>query len=181
MAAHQALPSLGFSRQERWSGFPFPSPMHESEKWKWSGSVMSNSLWPHGLQPTRLLRPWDFSRQEYWSGLPLPSPISLSVMSNSLGPHGLWPARLLYGILQERILEWVAVPFFRGSSWPRDQTQISYIRGRFFFVWTTREALVYTELENWWPLPLKVGKTFPWLKVSSVLYLLCELWHMNVP
>ena len=31
-AAHQAPPSLGFSRQERWSGFPFPSPMHESEK-----------------------------------------------------------------------------------------------------------------------------------------------------
>ena len=29
---------------------------------------------PHGLQPMRLLRPWDFSRQEYWSGLPLPSP-----------------------------------------------------------------------------------------------------------
>ena len=31
-AAHQALPSLGFSSQEHWSGFPFPSPMHESEK-----------------------------------------------------------------------------------------------------------------------------------------------------
>ena len=30
-AAHQALPSLGFSRQEHWSGLPFPSPMHESE------------------------------------------------------------------------------------------------------------------------------------------------------
>ena len=33
-AAHQASPSLGFSRQEHWSGLPFPSPMHESEKWK---------------------------------------------------------------------------------------------------------------------------------------------------
>ena len=31
-AAHQATPSLGFSRQEYWSGLPFPSPMHESEK-----------------------------------------------------------------------------------------------------------------------------------------------------
>ena len=31
MAAHQALPSLGFSRQEHWSGLPCPSPMHESE------------------------------------------------------------------------------------------------------------------------------------------------------
>ena len=34
MAAHQAPPSLGFSRQEHWSGLPFPSPMRESEKWK---------------------------------------------------------------------------------------------------------------------------------------------------
>ena len=37
------LPSLGFSRQEHWSGLPFPCPMHESEKWKWSRSVVSNS------------------------------------------------------------------------------------------------------------------------------------------
>ena len=59
-AAHQAPPSLGFSRQEHWSGLPFPSPRHESEKWKWSRSVMSYSLRPHGLQPTRLLHPWDF-------------------------------------------------------------------------------------------------------------------------
>jgi len=60
MAAYQAPPSLGFSRQEHWSGLPFPSPMQESEKWKWSRSVVSDSLQPHGLQPTRLLHPWDF-------------------------------------------------------------------------------------------------------------------------
>ena len=53
-------PSLGFSRQEHWSGLPFPSPMQESEKWKWSLSVMPDSSRPHRLQPTRLLRPWDF-------------------------------------------------------------------------------------------------------------------------
>ena len=59
MAAHQVPPSLGFSRQEHWSGLPFPSPMHEREKWKWSLSVVSDSSRPHGLQPTRLLHPWD--------------------------------------------------------------------------------------------------------------------------
>ena len=58
--AHQAPPSLGFSRQEHLSGFPFPSPMHESEKWKWSRSVVSDSSPLHGLQPIRLLHPWDF-------------------------------------------------------------------------------------------------------------------------
>ena len=59
-AAHQAPQSLGLSRQEHWSGLPFPSPMHESEKWKGSRSVVSDSSRPHGLQPTRFLRPWDF-------------------------------------------------------------------------------------------------------------------------
>ena len=53
-------PSLGFSRQEHWSGLPFPSPMHESETWKCIRSVVFDSSRPHGLQPTRLLRPWDF-------------------------------------------------------------------------------------------------------------------------
>ena len=42
-AAHQATPSIGFSRQEHWSRSPFPSPMHESGKWKWSLSVVSDS------------------------------------------------------------------------------------------------------------------------------------------
>ena len=60
-AAHQAPPSLGFSRQEHWSGLPFPSPMHLSEKWKWSRSVVSDPQRPHGLQPTRLLCPWNSS------------------------------------------------------------------------------------------------------------------------
>ena len=60
MAAHQAPPSLGFSRQEHWSGLPFPSPVGEREKWKGSRSVVSDPSRPHGLQATRLLRPWDF-------------------------------------------------------------------------------------------------------------------------
>ena len=38
-------------------------------------SVMSDSFWPHGLQPTKLFFPWGFSRQQYWSGLPSPSPV----------------------------------------------------------------------------------------------------------
>ena len=45
-------------------------------------------------------------------------------------------------ILQARILEWVAFPFSRGSSQPRDQTQVSHIAGRIFTVWATREAHV---------------------------------------
>ena len=66
--------------------------------------VASNSLWPHGLQPNRLLCPW---------------------------------------VLLTRILEWVAVSYSKGSSWPRDRTLIScvsWIAGRFFTHWAIREA-----------------------------------------
>ena len=58
-AAHQAPLSLGFSGQEHWNGLPFPSPVRDSEKWKWSRLVMSHSSRRHGLQPTRLLCPWN--------------------------------------------------------------------------------------------------------------------------
>ena len=46
-----------------------------------------------------------------------------------------------HGILQARILEWVAFPFSRGSSQPRDRTQVSHIVGRFFISWATGQAL----------------------------------------
>ena len=49
----------------------------------------------------------------------------------------------VHGILQAIILEWVAVPFSRGSFQPRDQTQVSRITRRFFITWTTREAQEY--------------------------------------
>ena len=46
----------------------------------------------------------------------------------------------VHGILQARILEWVAFPFSRGSSQPRDWTQVSCTGGGFFTSWATREA-----------------------------------------
>ena len=46
----------------------------------------------------------------------------------------------VHGILQARILEWVAIPFSSGSSPPRDLTQVFRIAGRFFNGWATREA-----------------------------------------
>ena len=70
-AAHQAPRSLGFSRQEHWSGLPFPSPMHESEKWKWKVKVKSLSC----VRP--LATPWTAARQ---------APLSV---------HGIFQARVL--------------------------------------------------------------------------------------
>ena len=50
------------------------------------------------------------------------------------------PCSSVHGILQARILEWVAISFSRGSSWPRDWTQVSRIAGRCFNLWATWEA-----------------------------------------
>ena len=48
----------------------------------------------------------------------------------------------IHGIFQARVLEWVAISFSRGSSWPRDRTQVSCIVGRCFTVWASREVVV---------------------------------------
>ena len=50
------------------------------------------------------------------------------------------PGSSLHGILQARVLEWVAISFSKGSSWPRDRTPVSHIPGRRFNLWATREA-----------------------------------------
>ena len=64
---------------------------------------------------------------------------------NSLHHVRLWDPidYTVHGILQARILEWVAFPFSRGSSQLRDQTQVFHIAGGFFTIWVTREAQEY--------------------------------------
>ena len=66
-----------------------------------------------------------------------------SVVSDSLRPMDCSPpGSSVLGILQRRILEWVAMPSFRGSFQPRDQIQVSFTAGRFFTAWATREAIL---------------------------------------
>ena len=67
--------------------------------------------------------------------------VSHSVASSSFWPHGYSPpGSSIHGILQAKILEWVAVSLSRGPSWPRDRTWVSCIAGSFFTIWATREA-----------------------------------------
>ena len=74
------------------------------------------------------------------------------------------PGSSIHGIFQARILERVATSFSRGSSRPRDWTQVSHIAGGLVTVWTTREALFYCTLER----PL-----------SNVQYSLCFLLQIH--
>ena len=85
--------------------------------------------------------------------------VSHSVMSNSCDPMRCSPpGSSVHGTLQARILEWVATPFSRGSSWPGDRTQISCTAGRLFTIWATREA------------PKCWGRTLSLLSPSSEIY-----------
>ena len=86
----------------------------------------------------------EFFSQEYWLAL---------VAKSFLTDCGL-PGSSVHGIFQARILEWVAIPFFGGSSRPRNWTQVSCIAGRLFTVWATREAHY---------------STFIWLDLSGAL------------
>ena len=134
-------------------------------------SVVSDSLWPHGLEPTRFLCPWDLREKNtgvdchfFLQGI-FPTQGSNShlllwqadsLLPSHLGSHVCICAKLsqtlckpvdysqkgssLHGILQARILEWVAISLSRGSSQPRDQTWVFHVAGRHFTIWATREA-----------------------------------------
>ena len=76
-AAHQAPPSLGFSRQGYWSGLPFPSPIHACMLSCFSHVWLYATLWTAAHQAPLST---GFSRQEYWRGLPFPSPATSSLL-----------------------------------------------------------------------------------------------------
>ena len=102
-----------------------------------SHSVMSNSLRPNGLYS-----PWNSPGQNTGVG-------NLSLLQGIFPTQRLNPGvrhcrQILYQLSYKggpRILEWVAYPFSRGSSQPRNRTGVSCIAGGFFTNWTIREAL----------------------------------------
>ena len=122
--AHQTPLSMGFSRQEYWIGLPFPSP---------------GDLPDPGIEPrSPALQAYSLPT-ELW-GKPKVKWKLLSCV-----PLFSAPWTVVHGILQARILEWVTFPFSRGSSQPRDSTQVSCIAGGFFTSWATKEILyLYT-------------------------------------
>ena len=99
MAAQQAPLSLGFSRQEHWSGLPFSSPLHESEKWKGSRCQvwLLATPWTAAYQAPLSMR---FSRQEYLSGVPLPSPKQLLLITNNT----VFPSKLFNKPENEKVV-----------------------------------------------------------------------------
>ena len=111
-AAYQAPPSMGFSRQEYWSGLPFPSP---------------RDLPSPGIKPGSPALQADALPSEP-PGRPKVKVKVVPLCPTLCDPNDC----TVHGTLQARLLEWVAFPFCRGSSQPRGRTQVSCIAGRFF-------------------------------------------------
>ena len=76
------------------------------------------------------------------------------------------------GIFQARVLEWVAIAFSRGSSWPRDRTEVSCIAGRCFTIWATREIPLfpYWNFFQFWSLKSSGSLKFSWLTFGSKIW-----------
>ena len=123
------------------SPFSFLPSSFESEKWKWSHSVAFDYLQTHGLYS-----PWNSPGQN--TGVD-----SLSLLQGIFPTQGSNPGllhcrQILYQLSHKgspRILEWVPYPFSSWSSWPRNQTSVSCIAGRFFTNWAIREELFIWE------------------------------------
>ena len=129
--ACQAPLSMGFSRWQYCRGLPSDPGIKPGSSAMQADSLLTE---PWGTYPIKGYYP-KYAKNSY-------SSVSRSIMSDSLRPHSLSPtSSSVHGILQARILEWTAIPFFRGSSQPRDQTWVSCIAGRFFTVWATGKIL----------------------------------------
>ena len=136
IVAHHAPLSMQFPRQKQWSGQPFPSlgylPDPGIKPASPVSSVMATEFFT--AEPPGKLFNHTMKMKVLVSQLCLTlcNPMECSLAGSSV-----------HGILQARIVEWVAISYSRGSSWPRDQTQVSCIAGRFFTVRATREAPVF--------------------------------------
>ena len=103
--------------------------------------------WPLNVQgpEEKLARNKNLLLTSHWGGL------NINVCACMLVAQSCWtlcdpvdcppPSFSVHEILQAGVLEWVAIPFSRGSSPPRDRTQVSCIEGRLFTIWAAREAL----------------------------------------
>ena len=162
--APQVPLSMGFPRQGYWSGLPTPPP---GESWRLNlqfslpdpgitaeppGKPISIHTYIHMIFQIlfhyRLLQGIEYSSLCYidrsslfvyfiyseWSEVAQSCPTLCDPMDCSPTDSSI------HGIPQARILEWGAISFSRGSSRPRDRTQVACIAGRRFNLWATREA-----------------------------------------
>ena len=127
--AHQAPLFMGFCRQEDWSGLSFPSPEDLPDPGLNLGLLRL-------LLCRQILYHWAIREVQHESQSKVAQSCPTLCDPMDCSP----PGSSVYGILQARILERVAISFSRRSSRSRDWTWVSHIVGRRFTVWATREV-----------------------------------------
>ena len=151
--------------------------MFPNIKWKWSCSAVSDSVQSHRRPPTRLPRPWDSPGKNTGVGchfllqcMKVKSESEVAQLCPTLSdPMDCSPpGSSVHGIFQARVLEWDAIAFSRGSSWLRDQTQVSCIVGRRFTVWATRKYIMSPAfLYIFYNLSLGTPLAVQWLRLHA--------------
>ena len=113
---------------------------HTLKKYSMHGKLMELPV--NSAKPLSLQVAWE--KKKYWvenSHLGLYSVLVTQSCLTLWDPMDYSPPGHLYMGLPRQ--EWVVIPFSRGSSWPRDWTQVSHIAGRFFMVWDTRLCYIF--------------------------------------
>ena len=137
-----------------------PTPVFLPEKSHWHRSLVGYSLWCHKksrMQLSTLTSKYKLKQLQIQV---------LKVKVTQWYPT-LWePWTIVHGMLQARILKWIAFPFCRVSSGPRNQTGVSGIAGGFFTRWTSREIL---RIQQWVAYPFSSRSSQPrnWTRASS--------------
>ena len=130
---------------------------HLSLEWLWTRHRVTLSLWFSICRMWTFISPWFNVLEKQWQHVtPVETPHteaweSVPHLNSQVEVTQSWltlcypMVYTVYGILQARIQEWVALPFSRASSQPMDWAQVSLIAAWFFTSWATREAQVHTQ------------------------------------
>ena len=142
------------------------------ETWVWS---LVGKNWRRARQPTPVFLPGESHGQRgaWWSivhGVTESESEVTQLCQTLCDPMDCsLPGSSLHGIFQARALEWGAISFSRGSSWPRGRTRVSHIPGRRFNLWTTREAPGVTESDTTEQLSLHTS-VYPGLNQRTIKF-----------
>ena len=154
--------------------------MHESEKWKWSRSVVSDSSWPHGLQPTRLLHPWDFPGKGTGVGCHCLLRLQLCSPPDTPAQASLFFFGAFYHLLEEQRIVWEF-----SSLWVRRKTESCSVMSNSVTPWTvcsppdsSVHGILQARTLEWAAISFSRGSSQlrDWTQVSHITGRLFSVW-----
>ena len=204
MATHSSTLAWKIQWTEEPGGLQSMRLLRVKHNWATSLSLFTFIHWRRKWQPTPVFLPGESQGRRSLVGCCLWGHTELDTTEATQQQQQSFPTLFhpmdytVQGILQARILKWVAFPFSRGSSQPRDWTQVSRIAGGFFTSWATREAVILRiagkgllpsgkKNLSWggvpwqpWVLSIKYFQSFftPYGRICFRLEVRCGMWFL---